>query len=60
MGSLSRGTPLTVVPLVSATLESESGFPVVVHAEMRGNGADYVHTDPDGGRMRLRSDLVVS
>ncbi|KAI1616976.1 hypothetical protein EDD37DRAFT_645224 [Exophiala viscosa] len=60
VGSLSRGTPLTVVPLVGGTLVSEPGYPVRVDASMRGNGADYVHTDPDGGRMRLRTDLVMA
>ncbi|KIW31351.1 uncharacterized protein PV07_03008 [Cladophialophora immunda] len=59
IGSLSRGNPLTVVPLVAATLVSEPGFPVSVDASMRGQGVDYVHNDPDGGRMRLRSDLIV-
>ncbi|KIV79594.1 hypothetical protein PV11_07145 [Exophiala sideris] len=60
VGSLSRGTPLTVVPLVGGTLVSEPGYPVRVDASMRGNGADYVHTDPDGGRMRLRTDMVMA
>lgn len=59
IGSLSRGTPLTVVPLISGTLVSEPGFPVRVDARLRGQGVDYVHNDPDGGRMRLKSDLVV-
>ncbi|EXJ71320.1 uncharacterized protein A1O5_05126 [Cladophialophora psammophila CBS 110553] len=59
VGSLSRGTPLTVVPLISGTFVSEPGFPVRVDARLKGPGVDYVHNDPDGGRMRLRSDLVV-
>ncbi|KIW82610.1 hypothetical protein Z517_05637 [Fonsecaea pedrosoi CBS 271.37] len=59
IGSLSRGTPLTVVPLVSGSFVSEPGFPVRVDARLRGQGVDYVHNDPDGGRMRLRSDLIV-
>jgi len=59
IGSVSRGTPLTVVPLVAGTLVSEPGFPLHVNASMRGQGVDYVHNDPDGGRMRLKSDLVV-
>lgn len=59
IGSLSRGTPLTVVPLVSGTFVSEPGFEVLVNARLKGQGVDYVHNDPDGGRMRLRSDLVV-
>jgi len=60
VGSLSRGAPLTVVPLVSGTLRSEPGFPVDVDAWTRAPGVDYVHNDPDGSRMRLRSDLVVA
>ncbi|KAK5251124.1 hypothetical protein LTR40_007223, partial [Exophiala xenobiotica] len=40
VGSLSRGAPLMVVPLVSATLRSEPGFPVEVDAWTRGPGAD--------------------
>lgn len=60
VGSLSRGTPLTVVPLVSASLDSEPGFPISIHARNRGHGGvDYVRNDPDGKRMRLTSDLVV-
>ncbi|KIX95231.1 uncharacterized protein Z520_09148 [Fonsecaea multimorphosa CBS 102226] len=59
IGSLSRGTPLTVVPLVSGSFLSEPGFPIRVDARLKGQGVDYVHNDPDGGRMRLRSDLVV-
>lgn len=59
VGSLSRGNPLTVVPLVGASLTSEPGFPILIDAHMRGQGVDYVHNDPDGRRMRLSSDLVV-
>ncbi|KIV88590.1 hypothetical protein PV10_08260 [Exophiala mesophila] len=59
VGSLSRGNPLTVVPLVDASLTSEPGFPILINAHMRGQGVDYVHNDPDGRRMRLSSDLVV-
>jgi len=60
VGSLSRGTPLTVVPLVSASLDSEPGFPIQIHARNRGHGGvDYVRNDPDGKRMRLTSDLVL-
>ncbi|RVX70178.1 hypothetical protein B0A52_05511 [Exophiala mesophila] len=59
VGSLSRGNPLTVVPLVGASLTSEPGFPIPIDAHMRGQGVDYVHNDPDGRRMRLSSDLVV-
>ncbi|KAJ9607477.1 hypothetical protein H2200_007555 [Cladophialophora chaetospira] len=59
IGSLSRGTPLTVVPLVSGSFASEPGFDVRVDAQLKGQGVDYVHNDPDGGRMRLRSDLIV-
>lgn len=60
VGSLSRGTPLTVVPLVSASLNSAPGFPISIQARNRGHGGvDYVRNDPDGKRMRLTSDLVV-
>jgi RNA polymerase I-specific transcription initiation factor RRN6 len=59
IGSLSRGNPLTVVALASGSLVSEPGFEVRVNAQMLGQGVDYFHNDPDGRRMRLRSDLVV-
>ncbi|EXJ77669.1 hypothetical protein A1O3_09898 [Capronia epimyces CBS 606.96] len=58
IGSLSRGNPLTVVPLTTGTLASEPDFPVRLVARLQGQGTDYVHNDPDGGRMRLKSDLV--
>jgi hypothetical protein len=59
VGSLSRGQPLTVVPLVNARLTSVPGYAVAVEAFSRGQGSDYVRNDPDGSRMRLSSDLVV-
>jgi len=59
IGSLSRGTPLTVVPLVSGTFVSEPGFDVRFDGTLKGQGVDYFHNDPDGGRMRLKTDLVV-
>jgi hypothetical protein len=59
IGSLSRGNPLTVVPLLGGTFQSVEGWHGSrIEATLRGQGADYVHNDPDGGRMRLRSDVV--
>ncbi|RMZ91322.1 hypothetical protein DV736_g1430, partial [Chaetothyriales sp. CBS 134916] len=84
VGSLSRGTPLTVVPIHSGTVRTEEawhkqvseggmggvrisaevvgrGGPPVVGELGRGTSAsvDYIRNDPDGGRMRLDSRVVV-
>ncbi|KAF2672471.1 hypothetical protein BT63DRAFT_477234 [Microthyrium microscopicum] len=59
VGSASRGTPLTVVPMVGGTVKSEPGFEPAVDAELHGVGYDYIRGDATGGHLRLdvRSQL---
>jgi hypothetical protein len=59
VGSISRGTPLTVVPIIGGTVASEPGFEPSVEAKFKGTGNDYMHTDPTGEHMRLDSHVVV-
>jgi hypothetical protein len=59
VGSISRGTPLTVVPIVGGTVLSEPGFEPIIEAEFKGTGNDYMHTDPTGKHMRLDSHVVM-
>jgi hypothetical protein len=59
VGSISRGTPLTVVPIVGGTVLSEPGFEPIIEAEFKGTGNDYMHTDPTGKHMRLDSHVVI-
>lgn len=40
VGSLSRGTPLTVIPMVGGRLTSEEGFEVNIDVAVVGNGID--------------------
>jgi hypothetical protein len=58
VGSVSRGTPLTVVPIIGGTVLSEPGFKPNIEADFKGTGNDYMHTDPTGKHMRLDSHVV--
>ncbi|KAF2838638.1 hypothetical protein M501DRAFT_1004419 [Patellaria atrata CBS 101060] len=59
IGSASKGTPLSVVPMVGGTVKSEPGFEPAIEAELHGVGYDYIHNDASGEHMRLdvRSQL---
>lgn len=59
VGSVSRGTPLTVVPITGGTVRSEPGFEPAIEAKFKGTGNDYMHTDPTGKHMRLDSHVVI-
>jgi hypothetical protein len=59
VGSISRGAPLTVVPIIGGTVVSEPGFEPRVEAKFKGTGNDYMHTDPTGEHMRLDSHVVI-
>lgn len=58
VGSISRGAPLTVVPIIGGTVLSEPGFEPIIEATFKGTGNDYMHTDPTGKHMRLDSHVV--
>jgi hypothetical protein len=45
--------------MVGGTLKAEPGFYSGFEAEVVGTGHDYIHVDPDGGRMRLNAHSVV-
>ncbi len=45
--------------MVGGTVKSESGFSPAIDAEFVGTGADYIHNDPDGKRMRLNAHGVL-
>jgi len=53
IGSFSRGTPLTVVPMIGGTVVTEPGFTPALNAELFGVGYDYIRSDNNGGHMRL-------
>ncbi|KAI9839847.1 MAG: hypothetical protein M1819_000037 [Sarea resinae] len=60
VGSLSKGAPLTVVPMTGGTLKAEPGFTSpALDAKFIGTGYDYIRHDPSGEHMRLdvRSQL---
>ena len=59
VGSISRGTPLTVVPIIGGTVLSEPDFEPNIEAKFKGTGNDYMHTDPTGKHMRLDSHVVM-
>jgi Protein of unknown function (DUF3237) len=59
VGSISRGTPLTVVPITEGTIRSETGFAVELDATFKGIGNDYIHNDPTGKHMRLDAHAVI-
>ena len=58
VGSLSRRTPLTVVPITAGTIVSASEFVPTIDLHFRGTGNDYIRNDPDGKRMRLAAHVV--
>lgn len=45
--------------MTGGTVKSESGFSPAIDAEFVGTGADYIHNDPDGKRMRLNAHGVL-
>jgi len=53
VGSLAKGTPLTVVPMVGGTVKSEPGFEPAIDAELYGVGYDYIRADAKGDHLRL-------
>ncbi len=59
IGSASRGTPLTVVPISGGTVNSEPGVEPQIEAKFKGTGNDYIHTDPTGKHMRLDAHVVI-
>ncbi|MCJ1355905.1 MAG: hypothetical protein MMC33_005898 [Icmadophila ericetorum] len=59
IGSHSKGTPLAIVPMTGGTVVTEPGFEPKLDAEFVGTGNDYIHNDPDNGRMRLDAHGVV-
>ncbi|KAK0509456.1 hypothetical protein JMJ35_007850 [Cladonia borealis] len=59
VGSASKGTPLAVAALPGGSIKSEPGFSPAIDAEWVGTGADYIHNDPSGERMRLNAHGVV-
>ena len=59
IGSASRGTPLTIVPITQGTMRNEPGFGVEVDGTIRGTGYDCIHNDPDGKHMRLDANVIV-
>lgn len=59
VGSVSRGTPCTVVPITGGKLISLPAFPINLDASFIGTGNDYIHNDPDGKLMRLNTHAVV-
>lgn len=59
VGSASRGTPLTVVPITGGTVRSDPEFGVQLDATLKGVGNDYIHNDPTGKHMRLDAHAVI-
>jgi len=59
VGSASRGTPLTVVPITGGTVNNEPGSEPEIEAKFKGTGNDYIHTDPTGKHMRLDAHVVM-
>lgn len=59
VGSVSRGTPLTVVPITGGKIVSDPAYPVQLDSSFVGTGNDYIHNDPDGKHMRLDTHAVV-
>jgi RNA polymerase I-specific transcription initiation factor RRN6 len=47
------GPQLAIVPMTSGTVKSEEGFEPQLDGELHGVGYDYIHSDADGGNMRL-------
>ena len=59
IGSASRGTHLTVVPMIGGSMKSEPGFSPAVDATLKGVGNDYIHRDTTGTHMRLNANAVL-
>lgn len=45
--------------MIGGTVKSEPGFSPAFNGEFVGQGADYIHMDPDEKRMRLDARGVV-
>lgn len=45
--------------MTGGTVTSEAGFSPKFEGELVGTGNDYIHADPDLGRMRLDAHAVV-
>lgn len=45
--------------MTGGTITPEPGFSPALDAEFVGTGNDYIHVDPDNGRMRLDAHGVV-
>lgn len=58
-GSSLRGSSVTVAPMIGGSVKSEPGFGTAVDAVFEGQGHDWIHTDPDGKRIRLNAHGVV-
>lgn len=58
IGSVSRGTPLTVVPITGGQLFSHESFPHNFEFALLSNGNDFIHNDPSGHHMRLDTRIV--
>lgn len=59
VGSVSRGTPLTVVPITGGKIVSDPAYSIQLDSSFVGTGNDYIHNDPDGKHMRLDTHAVV-
>lgn len=59
VGSISRGTPCTVVPITDGSIRSEPGFDIELEGSLVGTGNDYIHNDADGRHMRLDAHAVM-
>lgn len=59
VGSASRGTPLTMVPITGGSMKSEPGFSPEIDAEIKLPGNDYTHNDNSGKYMRLNAHSVL-
>ena len=59
VGSVSRGTPLSVVPMTDGTIKSEPGFSPAIEAKFKGAGQDYIHSDATGKHMRLNAHAAL-
>ncbi|KAL9107723.1 MAG: hypothetical protein Q9227_007438 [Pyrenula ochraceoflavens] len=45
--------------MIGGTLTSSPSFSPSINAEFKGTGNDYIHSDPDNGRMRLDAHGVL-
>ena len=58
VGSISRGTPLTVVPITGGRLSSHAAFHTTMDFSLSPNGSDFIHYDPSGQHMRLDTRIL--